>query len=77
MNTLIDLQHNLTFSWGYDVASFSAKNIFSICFLRVTPEPGLQFHANFNQKRRDVIREPLPEEHDLRSLREALFPGRY
>ena len=46
-------------------------------FPRVTPEPGLQFHANVNQTRRDVIRKPLPEEHDLRLLRKALFPGRY
>ena len=29
-------------------------------FFRVTPEPGLQCHINFNQTRRDVTQSPLP-----------------
>ena len=56
---------------------FSAFFVWRIFFSRVTPEPGLQFHANVNQTRRDVIRRPPPKEHDLRLLRKALFPGRY
>ena len=50
---------------------------FEAPFFKVTPEPGLQRHVNYNQTRRDVISRPFPEEHDLRLLRRALFPGRY
>ena len=50
---------------------------FEAPFFRVTPEPGLQCHVNFNQMRRDVISRLSTEEHDLRLLRRALFLGRY
>ena len=46
-------------------------------FPRVTPEPGLQFHANFNVGLCHVLNTLSCEEHDLRLLRKALFPGRY
>jgi hypothetical protein len=45
-------------------------------FSRVTPEPGLQFHANLKVGLCHVLSTPSPEEHDLRLLRKALFPGR-
>jgi hypothetical protein len=56
---------------------FSSFYVWRTFFSRVTPEPGLQFHANVNQTRRDVIMRPPLKEHDLRLLRKALFPGRY
>ena len=59
------------------LGDFSAFFVWRIFFSRVTLEPGLQFHANFNQTRRDVIRRPSPKEHDLRLLRKGLFPARY
>ena len=46
-------------------------------FSRVTPEPGLQFHANLKVGLRHVLGTSFPEEHGLRLLRKSFFPGRY
>ena len=49
---------------------------FEAPFSSVTPEPGLQCHASLKVGLCHVLSRPSPEEHDLRLLRRALFPGR-
>ena len=53
------------------------RNPMTSLFFRVTPELGIQFHANVWVLTPACLRTPSPEEHDLRLLRKALFPGRY
>ena len=45
-------------------------------FQGVTPEPWLQCHVSLKVGLCHVLSRPSPEEHDLRLLRKALFPGR-
>ena len=53
------------------------SNFLLVLFPRVTPEPGLQCHVSFEAGLCHVLSRPSPEQHDLRLLRRALFPGRY
>jgi hypothetical protein len=61
--------------------SFTMQKLYSnfllVFFPRVTPEPGLQCHVSFEAELCHVLIRPSPEQHDLRLLRKALFPGRY